>query len=756
MALLLVSSQESFAGHLFTQGFTNTPVTITAGTGINMKQMAVESASSPGNVSLYFNSDWGSGDSLRITIGNYTQTFSYDSPLTGTSQSGSALGVTDPVLNALTLSPTTASLSIPTTYNMPSGSPYYGWTIEGLTGTFTFTGYRIYFSANTFNGSNSDTINQTSVVNSNQLTPSPTPSTPSKTNITSGAPAGSITDPVFGSSGTHYAVFEGGTLTLDVSTTSTTTQSQTFQMRTTGTISVTNAGDVFTLTGVISDDTSAGASPGALTKSGSGTLILDGVNTYTGGTVVGAGTLLVGGTSNTSAATIIGATSVSSGATLGGFGTVGSSGSTLTNSGTVAPGGSGIGTLSVGGAYTQTSAGNLSIGLTPSSTDLLAITGLSSLAGNITIAGSAGTYSPTRYTLLTSSGRTGTFDSLTINSFTSLGHFLTYDANNVYLVLGPDSVTTTLALNRNFEQMKSLFASQSGLQISGLNYDCSVFGENHICLSTGGRTSHVFNRYDAFDSYVPMSTSALLIGAYHIDPTVRVGGWVDQNLYTQNANLRVSNSKPMFGVFSVYHPSGDSTEWQIKVAASYVEKRLGVTREAMQNTEAGYGSTTFRGLVGQLEVAYGFNDLLPDTVVSPFMGIRYQNSRTNDYTEDLTASVQAPITYSKFREMSRVALAGIKLDGHISSELTYKVSLGVETDLKRNTPSYAGSSNIYGLNSFDLQGDGRLRDTRGFAGIGLRYEIDKTQFVGLDVHYRQDQFRRIDAMSTFLSYTVGL
>ncbi len=290
---------------------------------------------------------------------------------------------------------------------------------------------------------------------------------------------------------------------------------------------------------------------------------------------------------------------------MGGFGTVGSSGSTLTNGGTVAPGGSGIGTLSVGGAYTQTSAGNLSIGLTPSSTDLLAITGLSSLAGNITIAGSAGTFSPTRYTLLTSSGRTGAFDSLTINSFTSLGHFLTYDANNVYLVLGPDSVNTTLALNRNFEQIKSLFASQSGLQISGLNYDCPVFGENHICLSTGGRTSHVFNRYDAFDSYVPMSTSALLIGAYHIDPTVRVGGWIDQNLYTQNANLRVSNSKPMFGVFSVYHPSGDSTEWQIKVAASYVEKRLGVTREAMQNTEAGYGSTTFRGLVGQLEVAYG-------------------------------------------------------------------------------------------------------------------------------------------------------
>lgn len=163
----------AYAGHLFTQGSTNTPVLLNGGTGVNMKQLAVEGPGTTGNVSINFGGDWNAGDSLRITIGNYTQTFSYDTPLTGTSQSGSSLFVADPVLAALTLSPTVASSGIPRAYNQPSGSIFYGWTFEALTGSFTFIGYRIYFAGATFNGSNSDLINQSSVVSSSQLVSNP-------------------------------------------------------------------------------------------------------------------------------------------------------------------------------------------------------------------------------------------------------------------------------------------------------------------------------------------------------------------------------------------------------------------------------------------------------------------------------------------------------------------------------------------------------------------------------------------------------
>jgi hypothetical protein len=294
------------------------------------------------------------------------------------------------------------------------------------------------------------------------------------------------------------------------------------------------------------------------------------------------------------------------------------------------------------------------------------------------------------------------------------------------------------------------------LQISGLNYDCSTFGENNVCLSTGGRTSHVFNKSDAFDGQKPMMESALLIGAYRIDPTIRLGGWIDQNINTQNANIKMSNPIPMFGIFGVYDPSGNNTEWQLKASASYSEKDLNITRQQLQNTEAGYGKTTFKGLAAQLDVAYTFAGLVPNTFVSPTVGVRYYSGHTNDYSEESTSTVQVPVSYNKFKEASGVAFAGLKLDGDILPQLKYSASAGVETDVKKNNPTYSGTSSIFGLSSFNLQGNSSPRDTRAYANAGLGYIIDKTQSINFGVYYREDQFRNIESFSSILTYTIGL
>ena len=71
---------------------------------------------------------------------------------------------------------------------------------------------------------------------------------------------------------------------------------------------------------------------GAVEKDGAGTLVLNGANTYSGGTSVAAGTLVVGDASHTGAS-MAGAATVAAGATLGGYGTVGGD---VTNNGTIA------------------------------------------------------------------------------------------------------------------------------------------------------------------------------------------------------------------------------------------------------------------------------------------------------------------------------------------------------------------------------------------------------------------------------------
>lgn len=82
----------------------------------------------------------------------------------------------------------------------------------------------------------------------------------------------------------------------------------------------------------------------AITKSGTGTLALNGANTYSGGTTISAGTLKANNT--TGSATGSGSVAINTGGTLGGTGTI-SGAVSLASGGIIAPGNS-VGTLTVG------------------------------------------------------------------------------------------------------------------------------------------------------------------------------------------------------------------------------------------------------------------------------------------------------------------------------------------------------------------------------------------------------------------------
>lgn len=162
------------------------------------------------------------------------------------------------------------------------------------------------------------------------------------------------------------------------------------------------AGNDLTLNGFVNFD-------GRLTKTGAGTLTLNGENLSSGGATIDGGTLKVSNT--TGSATGSGSITINSGGTLAG---TGSAAGNVINGGSVTPGNS-PGALTIGGSYNQSVGGKVQIEIASSSSfDQLNIEGTAALAGTLEVL-LLDSYMPaagTQFDILDFDSATGTFDSL--------------------------------------------------------------------------------------------------------------------------------------------------------------------------------------------------------------------------------------------------------------------------------------------------------------------------------------------------------
>ncbi|MCS3897204.1 autotransporter-associated beta strand protein [Bradyrhizobium japonicum USDA 38] len=184
----------------------------------------------------------------------------------------------------------------------------------------------------------------------------------------------------------------------------------------------------------------------SLVKTGTGTMTLSGINTYTGATIVDGGTLAVNGSIASSSSL-----TVNSGGTLGGTGTVGNT--TIASGGTLSPGNS-VGTLTVSGSLAFSAGSFYRVEVSTAAADRTNVSGTATLTGaTVQAVAIPGSFRSQTYTILNATGGFGgtQFAGLSVSgSFSPTRNpHLTYDTNNVYLVLDPGTIVLPAGTGAN-------------------------------------------------------------------------------------------------------------------------------------------------------------------------------------------------------------------------------------------------------------------------------------------------------------------
>ena len=313
---------------------------------------------------------------------------------------------------------------------------------------------------------------------------------------------------------------------------------------------------------------------------------------------------------------------------------------------------------------------------------------------------------------------------------------------------GPSAANTQASLQTSAQRLRGIFnASAISSNFANMNgYDCNLFDTKGMCISAGGR-------YTTLDNPDSNNTSAVLVVGYKASTNIRIGGFLDRSVDNNTpTGIRVSNKNPLMGAFAVWNQNANGLGVQVKLANAYQDKDVTTTRDVIDTSEAGTGTTDLktRSYVGELSYAYLANE--DKTTLRPYLALRQTTIKQDAYTE---TGVDSPLSYAALTDRSTTALVGLKLNHALTANATLTASLGIEQDLKHRVDQYTATSvDISGLTSENFNDN--IKRTRPVASAGAYYAVSKTQRISGDVYYQQLPFQNTGSTTAYFSYMIGL
>jgi probable HAF family extracellular repeat protein len=311
-----------------------------------------------------------------------------------------------------------------------------------------------------------------------------------------------------------------------------------------------------------------------------------------------------------------------------------------------------------------------------------------------------------------------------------------------------DLPETYADLARSANNIRNTIALRTSSMALMMDYDCRAFGQYNTCISFGGR----YGDLNASTN----EGAGILTAAYRVSPSVRIGAFIDHRVtQSKPAGINYSDDTPSIGAFVGYDDHGDGAGAQGKLTAVYNTGNVGVTRLASgANTEAGSGRSSLASYAFGAELGWGFK-LNGGWVGTPYAGLKHTSSKLGAYAEQLTDSVEFPISYAAYGQRLTTATAGIRIGGRLTDRVSLALAAGIEHDLRSTMDAYAGASDIPGLASFSFSTNANSNRTRRVGSATLGYHIDSNQRVSAGAYVRENAYAAQATKSLLMQYEMA-
>lgn len=314
------------------------------------------------------------------------------------------------------------------------------------------------------------------------------------------------------------------------------------------------------------------------------------------------------------------------------------------------------------------------------------------------------------------------------------------------IVTGASTVDTQQSLVKTAFALQSAYGIQNAVMANSFAIDCSVFDANGICVNVGRRHSSTHAR-DVGDA------SGVIVASFRLNQNnKRIGAWIDQNLSVSGTgHVKLGSRTPMMGLFGVWSQRPDGLGGEVKVSVAYAPRDITVTRQAFGTSELGSGSAQLISQGAQMTAKYGFS-VMPEMIVSPYVGLRYTQNHMAGYTESASASVTAPLTYSALSTNATTVSAGVGLNYRWMPKAMLLASAGIETDTNASNGTYSATG-IDGIGPMDFNPN--PVKNRATATLGAFFELAKNLHLDITAIFRQEAYQAVSTRTVLARFSVG-